>query len=331
MLKRIAPVVVAFCLLFGFAYFTHSSPTQQQTGRTTANPTDQTDRRVAFVGVVERADSTKKVLEIITSAGGSERVNYLDVSTDMAFSAGQLVRISGGQDAASRVVDAEALERVNGSDFYRVAPADTSTVTSPLIVSGFVKTSVDQLFWRIANTDGEQATGVVPLKQTNEEGYEPIRFEVFLPAFTTMDFSLTVDSDKMFDAESTPLSLLSDKTMTFQIYFADYAGSDCRAIEAKKRTVAQTAAQGKAAILELLAGPTGEEFNQGVRSALPEGVVLNTLVINNGEANVRLSGFEPSRYTRCQKTRMIRQIKQTLLQFEPIGSVNIYINDESLG
>jgi hypothetical protein len=332
MLKRVAPVVVAFCVLFGMAYFTHSSPKQPQTGEPTDKFQQPNNRPVEFVGVVEVVKESENELQMITSAGGGEIVGYSNADTDVEVAPGRLIRVSGNQDASSRVVDATEMTSVDDVDFYRVGPMEGSTVTSPLIVSGFVKTSIDELYWRISNKEGtEQATGIVPLKTTDAEGYQPTRFEVFLPDFDSEDFRLNVASSRSFDAEPIQLTLLNQDKTSFQVYFANYAGRGCDAVQSRERTVAQTAARGKAALLELLAGPTNEEFANGVRSALPNNVVLKKLVINNGEAQVRLAGFTPEVFSVCQTTRMRRQIEETLLQFDAIGNVNIYVNDELLG
>jgi germination protein M len=82
------------------------------------------------------------------------------------------------------------------------------------------------------------------------------------------------------------------------------------------REVEQTQAVATAALEELLAGPTDEEEVQfSFSSAIPEGVDLRSVTVENGVARVDLSGDLPE--------RALAQVVYTASQFPTVDSVEV--------
>jgi spore germination protein GerM len=96
------------------------------------------------------------------------------------------------------------------------------------------------------------------------------------------------------------------------------------------REVAKTDAPARAALLELLAGPTEAEKAQGFVTSINQGVTLKSLVIEEGVASADFSarlgeGVGGS----CWVSAIRAQITETLKQFPSVENVLISIEGES--
>jgi len=125
-----------------------------------------------------------------------------------------------------------------------------------------------------------------------------------------------------------------DSTMNLLVYFGnttkDPNAENCEKVYAVSRKVVKTEAVGRAALLELLKGPTSSEESKGYISSVPSGVAINSLKISKGTAYVDFNeklgeGVGGS----CLVDRLRAQITQTLKQFSTVDKVVISINGES--
>ncbi len=92
------------------------------------------------------------------------------------------------------------------------------------------------------------------------------------------------------------------------------------------RTGAHTTAVARMAMKGLLAGPNASEAAAGIQSAIPSGVTLLGLSIENGVATVDLSGdFSASAPTDVQVAR-VAQVVYTLTQFGNVSGVVFQID-----
>jgi hypothetical protein len=97
------------------------------------------------------------------------------------------------------------------------------------------------------------------------------------------------------------------------------------------RAVPETQAVGTAALEALLAGPTAEESELGVSSAIPAGTTLLGLDVADGVATVDLSAeFEPLRDP-ASLAASLAQITYTLTQFSTVQSVWVASRGEPVG
>lgn len=102
---------------------------------------------------------------------------------------------------------------------------------------------------------------------------------------------------------------------------------DCAKVFPVERTVAQTVAVGRAALQELLKGPSAAEQNEGYTTSINQGVVIERLTIENGIASVDFDDLlEAGVGGSCRVTAIVSQIKQTLLQFPTVKKVLISVN-----
>lgn len=292
-----------------------------------------TPRAETFAAVVTAFDDASKLATVQLADGSLEQAQAGAVSTIDAASVGNLFSLEGTRDPSTRVVDLSSATR-REQNLLVVSPEPKSTVTSPLIVTGFGRTFEQTLFWRIKDSSGAVvATGFSMTQAADIGQFGPFSFEVFLPALASQDFTLQVFESSAKDGSdqsvvTVALNLLSLKTTDVSIFFRNtqMASRDCSAAYPVTRTMAQTSAVGRASIYEMLKGPTAEEKKLGYLTQIPAGVTLNSLVISNGVAKADFSALlRPTRYP-CVDGAMSRQISQTLEQFDTVDSAEITVS-----
>ena len=95
-----------------------------------------------------------------------------------------------------------------------------------------------------------------------------------------------------------------------------------------RRTVAETEAVARAALEELLAGPTDEDAEAGLATEIPEGTRLNDVSVADGVATVDLSEeFESGGGSLSMQLR-VSQVVFTLTHFPTVESVEFMIDGQ---
>ena len=181
------------------------------------------------------------------------------------------------------------------------------------------------------------------LKATTDWMKPLVRFE------TTLDFiSLNIDEGKLVFSNENPsglpqynkefiLPVKITKTVKgaiqVKLYFnnnstdSEYA---CKKVLPVDRGVSETKAVARAALEELLKGPTRQEILDGFFTSINPDVKIQKLTIENTVARVDFdSNLEKNVGGSCRVTAIRNQITQTLLQFKTIKSVIISINDRT--
>ncbi len=101
----------------------------------------------------------------------------------------------------------------------------------------------------------------------------------------------------------------------------------CQEVLPVDRGVDETKAVARAALEELLKGPTNQEILEGFFTSINPDVKIQKLTIENGVAKVDFDGnLEKNVGGSCRVAAIRNQITQTLLQFKTIKSVIISIN-----
>jgi immunoglobulin-like protein involved in spore germination/sporulation and spore germination protein len=115
------------------------------------------------------------------------------------------------------------------------------------------------------------------------------------------------------------------ETMTFEVWFA--RGEH---LFVTHRTVPFSPRIGSAAVTALLEGPDVAERAAGVGTAVPDGVRLLGLTIENGVASVDLTGdFESGGGSLLIATRLA-QLTYTLTQFRTVDGVDVLLDGEPI-
>lgn len=285
-------------------------------------------------GVLEAFDEASRVAAVRMATGLTEEVSWPADAPSPADRLGAMVTARGSRDPATLVVAAEETEFPESQNLMVVSPSQGATVTSPLLVHGFGRVFEQTFGWRIRDAAGGVVDSGFAMTDARDAGwFGPFSFEVFLPAMTDQNFSLEVLSFSAKDGSeqdlvAVPLRLISAQTTTFSLYFPNVRNGsllDCTKVFPVERTVAQTSAVGRAAIGELLRGPTAEERADGFITQIPEYAALNFLVIGDHSAKVDFTeGLEPGGGS-CRVLAIRSQIEGTLLQFETVETVVISV------
>src|SRR3989344_487206 len=121
---------------------------------------------------------------------------------------------------------------------------------------------------------------------------------------------------------------------TFNVYFSQQDASDvsCEEVNPYKREVPKTQSVARAALEELIKGPTGFEKYAGAFTSINPGVVIQNLTITNGIARVDFNeALQKDVAGSCKVSAIRAQITQTLLQFPTVKEVVISINGKTEG
>jgi len=122
------------------------------------------------------------------------------------------------------------------------------------------------------------------------------------------------------------------ETLIVKVYFgnaklAETGYPDCQAVFSVEREVLKTQALARAALEELLKGPTDTEKADNYFTNINQGVKIQSLTIENGTAKVDFD--EQLEYQvggSCRVAAIRAQINQTLKQFSTVQNVLISIN-----
>ncbi len=107
-------------------------------------------------------------------------------------------------------------------------------------------------------------------------------------------------------------------------------GDVCSAVFPVEHSVPQTQAVARAALDELLKGPTSAEKDAGFTTVIPVGVVVQSLDIKNGVAHVDFSSeLDAGVAGSCRVTAIRSEIESTLKQFSTVQSVVISIDGKT--
>ena len=120
----------------------------------------------------------------------------------------------------------------------------------------------------------------------------------------------------------------TSETMIIKVYFGKTsADSTCNVVFPTDRIISKTEAVAKAALEELLNGPTNNEKTRGFFTSINQGVKIQSLTIVDGVAKVDFDEqLEFQVGGSCMVAAIRAQITQTLKQFSSVKSVVISID-----
>ncbi len=234
-------------------------------------------------------------------------------------------------------------------------PAPTSTVsgsgnmivTSPLpndsvlhdfVITGRARVFENQFSWRVLDLKGAVlASGSAYAYAPDVGQFGDFDIPVRLPVSATFGtdriiletFDHSAKDGSVIDLAQVPVTLSDAPATTLKVYFnnslKDPEGS-CNKVYPVERFMLKTQAPAQAAIRELLQGPTPAEKAQGYFTSIPEGSALNSIKITNGVAEADFNAQTESGGGSCSMAARTAEIRQTLLQFPTIRSVELSIN-----
>ena len=228
-------------------------------------------------------------------------------------------------------------------------PKANETVTSPLIVSGYVDGKD-----RWTGFEGQVGTGqlldpnrkllVLGILTATDENW--MQFPTNFSTTLTFSAPATAEGALVFRNENAsglpdyerefrlPVKFApSSETVKLKAYFSNNnldPEITCQKVFPVTRELPKTVAVARAALEELLKGPTNEEKSAGYETSINPGVKINSLVIVEGVAKVDFNGALDSGVAGSCRVSVIRlQITETLKQFASVSSVIISVNGNS--
>lgn len=222
-----------------------------------------------------------------------------------------------------------------------VFPRPGATISSPLVVAGIARGS-----WyfeadfpvRLFDNRGNELAAVPAQAQGEWMTTE------FVPFLATLEFDprgatsgrLVFEKDNPSGLPENDMSLempvlFDESRMTIQVFFSNSVFDpeilDCSAVYPVGRSIPRTQAAGRAALEELLRGPTEQEREAGYITSLNPDVSIRRLEISDGTASVDFD-HELERNTggSCRVAAIRAQITETLKQFPTVDSVVISID-----
>lgn len=304
---------------------------------------------VTFSGTIVNVSETEVMVDT-----GSERTSVLiDQSTvfqaDDRTVAWSYLRPGFEVDVRAKDVSgapfvAEEITVTEEPDLLVFEPQSGEAISSPLTVTGeargswFFEASFSVLLY---NEDGVEIAAVGAEAQDDwmTEAYVPFEAVLsFSDATSTGETGVLVlekanpsGLPENADAEEIPVQF-SD-TMTLEVFFGrDIVGTnivECDAVFPVDRRVERTSGVARAALEELLSGPTQEEIEDRYITSIPEGVEIQHLEIQDGTAYVDFSqAIQQNVGGSCRVQAIRAQINETLRQFPTVDDVVISVDGE---
>lgn len=123
----------------------------------------------------------------------------------------------------------------------------------------------------------------------------------------------------------TPTGTSSGGTLTVEVWL-----TQGEHLYLATRTQEATVAVGRAALTQLLAGPTSEELGVGVGTAIPVGTELVDLNISDGVATVDLSGAYDDGGGSLSMRMRLAEVVYTITQFPSVQGVNFQLDGKAV-
>ncbi len=130
-----------------------------------------------------------------------------------------------------------------------------------------------------------------------------------------------------------PVIIPKSETSTIKVYFNNNQMDpeiSCNKVFPVERTIKKTEAVGRAAIEELLKGPTEQERKQGFFTSINSGVKIQQLTIENGIAKIDFNETLQAQVGgSCMVSAIRAEIIETLKQFSTVQNVIISIDGKT--
>lgn len=229
-------------------------------------------------------------------------------------------------------------------ELYLATPQSSEMITSPQSVEGWLNNSwAFEGSFVISLFDGngiELYRGPASMPDWTTPGLSGFTASLKFNSPTTPTGTLRIENDnpsglpeyeKHIDI---PVQFATTEQLTLKAFFAntkyDPQMLDCSHVYPVVRTVPYTLGTAKAALEQLLLGPTAEEKSAGFVTSINPNVKINSIKIENGTAYVDFDEtLQKAVGGSCRTGQIISQIKTTLAQFPTITNTVISIDGVS--
>ncbi|MBN1779420.1 MAG: GerMN domain-containing protein [Candidatus Buchananbacteria bacterium] len=215
------------------------------------------------------------------------------------------------------------------------------TISSPLVITGQARGSwffeADFPVELVDQAGNVVATGIAQAQSDwMTQDFVPFQVELIFKNAPTGVGKLILKKDNPSGLPENdnqleiPVTFAAIQNMTVNVYFGNTdlnKSNDCGAVYSVKRDVPKTTAVARAAVEQLLLGPTEAEKSVGYFTSINPGVKIQKLTIENGTAKIDFSkDLEDQVGGSCRVGNIREQIIQTLKQFASVKGVVISID-----
>lgn len=309
-----AVALVCICAS-GCVWSTSSPPPAQETA-------EEQEVLVSLIGLVERVSDAS--FDIRTIDGVVEGVYDAELF-GQTLHVGDLVQTQAVRNTTTSLLSFRSGEILSAQKIHVLSPQEGATVTSPIFIQGYFPQTFGGITWSLETIEGRQQEGELRIVEGSNETFVPFRLELFPPSTESNTIRLSIlpsANPKQHEAYTQTVRLLSLRTSTLTLFFGR-TSLGCGVVEPVTRVISETSSLPRAAMGELLFGPTNEELEQGITSALGT-VSVSSVIIQDGVALVHLSAPLPK--NTCQKATAEAQITSTLLAIPFVTEVKLLVD-----
>lgn len=217
------------------------------------------------------------------------------------------------------------------------SPKPNEEIGLPVVIKGEARVFESAFSYRIRDENGSVLTEGHDTARAEDTGqFGPFEVIVTYPKpkgdkGTIEVFSGSAKDGSEINKVSVPIRFKAVESTNVKVYFGnkkeDPAGLQCGTTYGVERRIPKTNTPLRAALEELLRGPTGTEFKQGYFTSINNGVVIQKLTLEGGTAHVDFSDVLAAGVGgSCRVQAIVAQIKDTLQQFSSVKKTEISIN-----
>lgn len=216
-----------------------------------------------------------------------------------------------------------------------LSPMDGEQVTNPIHVTGKARVFEATFAYRLKDANGKLLyEGFGMTTGSSVPDYGDFDFKIGIPVGATKDltvevFEYSAKDGSVINLDSVKVRLVNMETSKVKAYFSNNKldpAISCTKVFPIEREIFQTKEVGFVAIFELLRGVLPGE-SKDYLSSIPEGTILNSLIIRDGTAYADFNHvLEMNGGGSCHVQAIRAQITETLKQFPTVKNVVILVN-----
>ncbi|MBI3332377.1 GerMN domain-containing protein [Candidatus Peregrinibacteria bacterium] len=213
-------------------------------------------------------------------------------------------------------------------------PQESDRIANPLTISGQARVFENAFNYRVLDADGTvlmEGHSMADAPDIGQFGPFEVEARYALPKGDTgwvEVFEYSAKDGSEINKVRIPVEFADAETTTVKIFLGHETAdpnAPCDEVYGVERTVPKTTSVAMRALEELVKGPMETESDEAMFSALPEGVNVLSVTINNGVARAVFSPKLNEVAGSCRVQAIRAQIEETLLQFPTVTSVQIAV------
>lgn len=246
-------------------------------------------------------------------------------------------RIGSAGVIRDKTLTAEHIWVIESPEIVIREPLPDARVGNAFVVRGLALSQSGTLVWRLVDADArERARGTASIHAINGSRHGFFSFPVTVANTSLHDeeilLELSIENNHAEDARYKsviPLVLIDQPMFATSLYFANAVpgtADTCESVFETARLMLATTTPEFAAVEALLAGPTGEERQNGFVALVPENALQSDMRITQDRAYITLTS-PASTISVCRKAAIRSALTHTLAQFLRLREVHVVFDE----